>query len=284
MAVDSHIQIPKCILKHFSDNSHRVFYLDLETEHIGLTSAKKLGTEFGYYSDAQEKFLSKEIENPLNLLAGKVRRWHNQNEETLELPVSEETVLKRYIASAMSRSSLALESMEKSRGIYSRLFLSNQQIHDFIATFGIEKDNSIYQAIKDYYLVVLVNKTSINWVVPRNCFYTVESKGCDCIVAPISPQCALCLFPPKYAEKIANSISYRFGVVDNPEQIEKMNVQALIYEYIFNRTFVASASKKELEYLKAKLIEMREILNCHREDVRRIKNKETKAGVEGEYN
>ena len=34
MAVDSHIQIPKGVLKHFADHTHRVYYLDTKTEYI----------------------------------------------------------------------------------------------------------------------------------------------------------------------------------------------------------------------------------------------------------
>jgi hypothetical protein len=48
MAVDSHIQIPKGVLKHFSESSGRVYYLDMVTGRIGLAGAGVLGTEHGY--------------------------------------------------------------------------------------------------------------------------------------------------------------------------------------------------------------------------------------------
>mgnify|MGYP003307964025 CR=1 FL=1 len=57
MAIDSHIQLPKGVLKHFAESSGRVFYLDMVTGKIGLAGAGVLGTEYGYYSEEQEKYL-----------------------------------------------------------------------------------------------------------------------------------------------------------------------------------------------------------------------------------
>ena len=269
MAVDSHIQIPKCILKCFVDSSHRVYYLDTKTGYIGLAGARKLGTEYGYYSDEQERFLNKEIETPVSLLSQKVSRWLSNRETILELPIAEEHVLKKYIAASMARSNFALESMQKSMGAYSRLLLSKQQVHDFISTFGVVENNGIYKVIESYYLVVLVNKTDTNWVVPRNCFYTVPSGECECIVAPISPRCALCLFPLEYAERNESSLSFRLGVVDEQNHSQRMNIRALQYEYIFNQTFVASSTKAELEWLKEYMAESQKELDTLFAEVRK---------------
>jgi hypothetical protein len=73
----------------------------------------------------------------------------------------------------------------------------------------------------------------------------------ECIVAPISPKCALCLFPPEYAERSNISKDYRLCVVENAEDVAHMNQRALMYEYMYNKTFVASASQEELKELLA---------------------------------
>jgi hypothetical protein len=64
MSVDSHIQIPKGILKYFGDTaqSGRIWYLNVSSYKIGLAGAGKLGTKSGYYSEEMEKYLNQEIE------------------------------------------------------------------------------------------------------------------------------------------------------------------------------------------------------------------------------
>lgn len=267
MAVDSHIQIPKGVLKHFADHTHRGYYLDTKTEYIGLAGAKKLGTEYGYYSDKHEQFLNKEIENPLINLGAKVRRLLCDESLTITLSKEEEATLKRYIATSIARSNLALNAMQKASGKYAQMLLSTQQKHDFISAFGATQNSSVYQTLENYYLVVLINRTDVNWIVPRNCFYAVSSQKLECIVTPVSPQCALCLFPSEYAEENIDSLQYRLGVVNDPTFVATMNKRALLYEYLFNQTFVASATKAELEQLRNYLHDSRAEFDGYRAEV-----------------
>lgn len=248
MAVDSHIQIPKGVLKHFTESSGRVFYLDVATGKIGLAGAGILGTEHGYYSEEQEHYLNKEIETPLTTLAAKVRLFL-KSKNTLRLSTTEETVLKRYITAAMARSQLSLDAFLSSS--VTADLCTDQQNHDDLVYLATMKNNGVAEILKDHFLVVLINKTDIHLVVPRNCFYALISHGFECIVAPISPICALCLFPPEYAERISISKEYRLCHIENKEDIKLMNQRALMYEYMYNKTFVASATRNELDELVA---------------------------------
>lgn len=269
MAIDSHIQLPKGILKHFSESTGRVFYLDVDTGKIGLAGAKVLGAENGYYSDEQEKYLNKEIESPITMVASKVRAFLKNDKGILTLKKSEENVLKRYITAAMARSRLSLDTF-LSASMTADL-CTDQQNHDDIVLFSTIKNGGIAEIFENYFLVVLINKTEDNLVVPRNCFYTLSSNKFECIVAPISPKYALCLFPPEYADKNGLSKDYRLCHVDNAEDIELMNQRALIYEYMCNKTFVASATRNELDKLAIFLDRNREKLEglwkCVRQDI-----------------
>lgn len=258
MAVRSHIQIPKGVLKQFSEASGRVYYLEVNTCKIGLTSAKKLGTEYGYYSEEQEKYLNKEIESPLILLAATVREFLEQKRQTLTLSVSAEESLKKYITGAMARSELSLDAFLSAS--FTAAFFTPQQNHDQLVYFSTKKNGGVTEIIKDHFLVLLINKTERNFVVPRNCFYVSSSHGCECIIAPISPKCALCLFPPEYVDKIDVSKKYRLCYVENSADINKMNHRALMYEYMYNKKFVASATREELEELAAFTIERKQEL------------------------
>lgn len=258
MAIDSHIQLPKGVLKHFSESSGRVFYLDMVTGKIGLAGAGVLGTEYGYYSEEQEKYLNKEIESPITNVASKVRAFLKKDKGSLTLKKSEEIILKKYVTAAMARSSLSLETF-LSTSMTADLF-TEQQNHDDIVFFSTMRNGGVAEIFKNYFLVVLINKTEDNLVVPRNCFYTLSSNKFECIVAPISPKCALCLFPPEYADKNGLSKDYRLCHVETIEDIELMNQRALMYEYMCNKTFVASATRKELDELVIVLDRNREKL------------------------
>lgn len=43
--INSHIQLPKAILKQFKEKTGRVFYLNLDCNEIGLAGVSVLGTE-----------------------------------------------------------------------------------------------------------------------------------------------------------------------------------------------------------------------------------------------
>lgn len=267
MAIDSHIQLPKGVLKHFSESSGRVFYLDMVTGKIGLAGAGVLGTEYGFYSEEQEKYLNKEIESPITNVASKVRAFLKKDEGSLTLKKSEEIILKKYITAAMARSSLSLETF-LSASMTADLF-TDQQNHDDIVYFSTTRNDGVAEIFKKYFLVILINKTEDNLVIPRNCFYTLFSNGLECIVAPISPKYALCLFPPEYADKNGLSKDNRLCHVENVEDIESMNQRALLYEYMCNKTFVASATRKELDKLAIVLDKNREKLEGIWKNVRK---------------
>lgn len=247
MAVRSHIQIPKGVLKQFSEASGRVYYLQVDTGKIGLTSAKMLGTEYGYYSEEQEKYLNKEIESPLTSLATTVRDFLEQKRHTLTLSASAEKSLKKYITGAMARSELSMDAFLSAS--VTAAFFTPQQNHDQLVYFSTKKNGGVAEIIKDHFLVLLINKTEKNFVVPRNCFYVASSYGCECIVAPISPKCALCLFPPEHVNKIDVSKEYRLCYVEDSAGINRMNQRALMYEYMYNKKFIASATREELNEL-----------------------------------
>lgn len=266
MAKNSHVQLPRSVLQQFADPSGRVFYLNLETGHIGMTGPRKLGTELGYYSDAFEEYLSKEIESPFGSLAERVRNFIKPGTDTLVLPKEEETVLKRYVTAAMSRSKLAEEAFHQSS--YTASFCTPQSNHDALVGFSIHHNGGVAELFEDHFMIILENKTDVNFVIPRNCFYTLPSGGKECIVVPLSPVCALCLCPVDYDEIVSTSKEHRLGHVSTAEEVWRMNVRALSYEYAFNKAFIASATKPELESLSVFLKQNRSLLEKQRNDIR----------------
>lgn len=67
--MDSHIQMPKCVLKQFEiktgANQGKIYYYNFDNKKICLGCPKTLNTEKDYYGNDAENFLSDEIETPL---------------------------------------------------------------------------------------------------------------------------------------------------------------------------------------------------------------------------
>lgn len=115
-----------------------------------------------------------------------------------------------------------------------------------------------------------MNRTDRDLVVPRNCYYCVPSLKKETLVAPISPRGALLFLPQDY---LKNSKGY-YAVIENPEDVGRMNVLALKYEYMFNGAFIASNHCAELEILQEILNEHKAALEALRQETEAIKRKE----------
>lgn len=101
--------------------------------------------------------------------------------------------------------------------------------------------------------MILLNKTLYNLVVPRNGWYALSFCGVENVVVPISPKCAFLLYPKDYP-KYSNT---QFAVVDDAGYILAMNTMALKHECIYNMTFIASKSRRELDELQKIYRELR---------------------------
>ena len=77
MNINSHIQLPNCVLRNFRDETDpekKVWYLDVQTGDIMRKSSKKLGTRKGYYSETGERLWAENIENPLSIITRKIQK------------------------------------------------------------------------------------------------------------------------------------------------------------------------------------------------------------------
>ena len=249
MTKHSHIQIPNTILRHFQDPmdpSKKVWFLDIATKSIFKKPSGRLGTATGYYSVFGENYWCTTVENPLGNLNKQVLAFCNGELETINITRNDMEVVKRYIRSAMVRSKLAFRSM-KEAAKHAFVF-TEQQMHDALSVIGMSiVDKAIPSLdLENMAATILVNKTTTNFVVPRNCFYGVIRDGCVNYVMPISPIGALLLLPHKQLSKTDG----KYALIDDPEQINTLNKYALKFECVFNQEFVASSSRTELEFLQ----------------------------------
>ena len=255
--MNSHIQIPNAILKQFRDEEDpekKVWYLDLATGEVKRSASGKLGTEKGYYSEGIEQFWSATIESPIAALNARIRKYCDGCEDNIGdflLSEKDKTAVKRYIKAMAVRSNLAYESMMENSLTADKC--TEQENHDDLSRFGMEVTGQFEGMLGRLDVIVLLNKTLYNLVVPRNGWYALSFCGVENVVVPISPKCAFLLYPKDYP-KYSNT---QFAVVDDAGYILAMNTMALKHECIYNMTFIASKSRRELDELQKIYRELR---------------------------
>lgn len=88
--VNSHIQLPKFILKRFRGTDGKVRYLTLSDLMLHSSGVKNLGTEQGYYSEDMEKYLNREVENAYSKLVDKVARFTEKKQDSFTITARDE--------------------------------------------------------------------------------------------------------------------------------------------------------------------------------------------------
>lgn len=247
MGIHSHIQLPNLILHQFRDESDpekKVWYLDIASGKILRKPAGRLGTAKNYYSKHGEEFWAKNIESPLGKLGSRVRAFCNGEVETITIEDEDSRLVKQYIKAAAVRSNLAYQTMKE--GSIAADLCSKQANHDALSLLGMQASPQFDQQLEDLEVTIIANRTNRHLVVPRNCYYCVSHWNVRNFVAPISPQCAILLLPIEHLHLINDG----YAVIDDPAQVDCMNVLALKYEYMFNADFVASDRRTELEFLQ----------------------------------
>lgn len=71
--MNSHIQMPKCVLKQFANEDNVLFYYNFKDGHIAKSSAKYINTEKNYYSDEMEMFFNRNIETPFSKVIEEIK-------------------------------------------------------------------------------------------------------------------------------------------------------------------------------------------------------------------
>ena len=189
--IDSHIQMPKCVLKHFANEYQSFYYYDINESDsrrkIKLGHPKSLNTKKGYYSNEVEQLLQKIIESPLGI---EIQYMTSNNfSEPIDIPVGFRDALLTYIHSLIARAPHMYSTIEKHS-------FSLQIFGDFTETgkndFAVEcvlQEATKNSPFKDYIVTILVNKTTIPFVLPIGGMYFYGNFVC----APISPERAIAL-------------------------------------------------------------------------------------------
>jgi len=257
--INSHIQIPKAILRNFSFREYKtnengrivkrdvVYFLDLNRQVIQKGNIKSLGTVEGYYSAEMENYLGTYVEGPLGSLMKDAKQFHQDKISKYEIDYN---IIKNFARYAFLRSGLVLNKVNKPNAVKSALgalgYNTEKTQEDLL------KHPEALQGIFDNYDVnVFENNSAVDLVAPRNCIYDMRHDKSGNIIwfIPFSPRLAFVLIDKQDAPAEKGSV-----FTSNDDQIiRNMNRHALKCEVEANNSFIASQRKQELEELMTHL-------------------------------
>ncbi len=224
--MDSHVQMPKSILKSFEDSKHFLYYVDLseQDQSIKQGHAKSLNAEKDYYSQSTENYLNQTIETHLYDLRMFIA---NTNNSLCTIP---QDIIDKgfiYLFSLLARSKSLLKNFD---------FLTPDSFVQTTIPLSIHK-----QLLRDTHsMSIAKNDTKNTWVLPTGGIIQINRTDFIC---PLSPSDALYF----YNSEVAKSIH-----VSDDETIERINLNAFRTEYNNDRRYIVSPNRNQLEDLLQK--------------------------------
>ena len=219
-AVDSHVQLPKLLLRNFRTENH-LFYLKTESNRILRSSAKSYNTCFGYYSIWFEQYLSINYEKIISDIINIFIPFINGEVENITLKDLNKNINKLFFMALIRNPKYVKEINDYS--LTSQLFDGGYDA-EFLAITGEKMDNNF---IKKYTPVPLVNITNKNLVTLKSLVSNLNiDGGIECMVMLLHPKFAIALVPNEYYKKMIEEQGYQTYLQLNDENaLIKMNKQ-----------------------------------------------------------
>jgi hypothetical protein len=247
--VNSHIQITKSLLRGFShdtDGGEKVYYLDLSDNAIKEEKIKTLGTEYGYYNEDIEKFLSKEVECKIGDISKLFKDFSKQKNKQLIITTEEKECINEFFKYSLIRSTYTIKAVNKA-SFFSKSF-NGYTTNDI---FQFANDSILVNFFEKFDSDILLNKSNVEFVIPRNCFYSamVTDKPTK-YVLPINSRTAFILINKCELSNFIIDGKHHYLQISDDDVVNSFNKRALVDEKFFNNAFVVANRKKELEDLQ----------------------------------
>ena len=205
--INSHIQMPKVLLKRFHNDNNRFFYYDVQKQIIGNNgTAKSINTQFGYYSQQTEDYFRDNIETPFGEVLTYIEKT-GIDRETFTINSSAKEIIKNFMFALISRGPSFSDQMNEEEDFWQAF--PPQFQHDFIAKTGIKiaQENNL---LSEYIVTFMLNKTPIPFVLSMDGIYNYTLNGHAVINLPIFPHVTVSLIHESYSSRVIrddNSIS-----------------------------------------------------------------------------
>lgn len=245
--IDSHIQMPKCILKRFENPRFNSFYsYDICGNFIKKNGhASFTNTESGYYSTTVEQYLNQSIETPLSNALSALDNI-DFYQPTISIEVSHLNAIKQFAYSLISRDPIAHKAMNNNL-VISKIFfeITAQDAHDIMAVYGPElaKEAGL---LEEYILSFLINKTEIPFVLPICGLIGIHNGS---YYLPISSNIAIIMMREGEINKHNSDNRIARFYIANPAVLKSYNDYAFVTQVMRQWGYVVCNNRQELSLL-----------------------------------
>lgn len=196
--MNSHILIPKCVLKKFVNDKQYYFKYDIITDKITKAYPKTTNTAPDYFSPKMEKDLSEKIERPLTQL---YKYYENFDFDCTESYLDEDTkiIALNYARSLITRNPSFFD-FTKNNAIYIQ-FMSEQNQHDLVVDYSMDSRicGDLFQNID---VSFIINKTQTPFILISNGYYPFILNCEKYVHIPLSTHFGIILKQKDLSDKI----------------------------------------------------------------------------------
>jgi len=243
VAVKSHIQINKALLRNFSTRNNvsgteEIYYLDLADFVIKSDSIIDVGSKYGYYDDTVENKLN-QIECQIGEITKSIKQFGRPNKANLQISPQNAEQIKLYMTNLLIRSEQFRIEVNKT-SFYSQ-FIGGFSSNDIIGAIDIQDYCSYFDK---YHVRFIDNVSEIQFALPRNGIYSIYSSDKKPkIILPVTPNRAIALIDADEDRIIFSEGPASYYRIDNNEMVQQFNFQAFLTELSTNSHFVAANRK-----------------------------------------
>lgn len=249
--IDSRIQMPKGILKRFTNDHKKLFHYDVDTGYIGQGYPKTWNTSPNYYDSEMEQFLCHNIEDTICKIVDYIETHIDDN--PFQFPKSQVENIRRYFNSLIARSPKLHQ--ETLKNMLFPHFFSEQNNHILtvlIALKEIEKENMF----DDYFVTFIKNNSKMPFVLPIMGMYAYknESDNGMRIIMPLTPQIAILLVERNFANNyIDKNEILSMHVIEDENVVFSHNCCAVKHQISLGYGSVVANRRELLENIKKAL-------------------------------
>lgn len=251
--INSHIQMPRVLLKRFHNSNQHFFYYDVEKRIIGNGgTAKSTNTALDYYSKPIEDYFRDNIETPFGNMLTYIEKTGIHG-DTFSISANAGQIIKNFICALVARGPNFSQQMNSEKDFWQAF--PPQFQHDFIAKTGLRI--AIEQDIfSDYIVTFMINNTPIPFVLSMDGIYNYVINGHQVINLPLLPFVTASLIHKSYASRVIRTDgSISMFDISRPDDIMLMNDCAFSSQIKRNWGYVVCHEENELSRLKSKFID-----------------------------
>ena len=192
-SVNSHIQIPLCVLKGFSSSEgytnkigkpekHNFIYHLCSDKSIEKLKVEEANAEFGYYEDAIEQYLS-QVESDFSIVKSSIIKCVKAEQGEFIYKEKDINTIKQYCSLCWVRSPEFVKQV-KGKSVFIGI-LANAEQNAVIYTYLRHRD-IVDNIFKNLNFTVLINKSNVNFLLPQYGIVCVGKPGSYNVYIPIS--------------------------------------------------------------------------------------------------